>query len=434
MDHFYDRLLLNALIVISGPLIIQLFIHSTLHSSRKWSSLIIGLVMTLDQILCVMFPLQIIPDFRVDLRIVPMVIGTLYGGLPVSLVLTGAFLIQRLAIGGADTAMAILLYTLCIFITLALRRVYQQLSKWQRIAFATLPTAIVAAFSNVFIYVHVSPTKGTASLLALYTSANLLMLWITVLVIENTDENFHMREEIHRAEKYHVLGELAASIAHEIRNPMTVARGFLQLATEATSLQQVQTQYLGTAIAEIDRAHTIINNYLSLAKPQFGLNAHTNIAVTIQNVVELLRPYATLNNVTVAYTINQESFVYANPEYLLQMLVNIAKNGIEAMPQGGTLNIKAGCEKEWCLIDISDTGIGMTKEQIQRLGHPFYSTKSNGTGLGLMTSYRLCQNMNGQIAVESTSGKGSCFKIKLPVDRVADPASADEKVNSGVTV
>ncbi|MCF8566490.1 hypothetical protein LLE49_17340 [Alicyclobacillus tolerans] len=414
MDLFDDRLLLNILVVVSGPLVFQLFIRDAVRRSQAWTSVFIGFVMTLDQVLCMLFPLKTISDFEVDLRVIPMVLGGLYGGAPVGLFLMGAFAVQRYLMGGAHAVTTAAIYGICMGVILLLNKTYQQLARWNRILFAAIPAITVTACSDAFIYIHLFTTAGIGILLAEYTAVTVVVLWIAVMIIEYTNESFRLREEIHQAEKYHVLGELAASIAHEIRNPMTVARGFLQLTHESQSLDESHAKYIATAISEIDRAHGVINDYLSFAKPRYTQVADTGIEITVQRVVEVLRPYATLHNVSVTYLVKENAVVRADPEHLMQILVNIAKNGVEAMPAGGVLHIQVAREKGFGVIDISDTGIGMTKEQIQRLGHPFYSTKSNGTGLGLMTSYRLCQNMNGRIDVRSTLGKGSHFTIKLP--------------------
>lgn len=202
---------------------------------------------------------------------------------------------------------------------------------------------------------------------------------------------------------------------------MTVARGFLQLIQRSTDVPP-EPEYVSTAIRELDRAHEIIEQYLSLARPDKEEAVFLEPDKQVQYAVEVLRPYATMRNVSIDYASNGcAGRILANPQKFIQMLVNIAKNGIEAMPQGGKLEITQYCEEPCVVIQISDTGLGMTQDVLSRLGEPYYSTKTGGTGLGLMTSYRICQTMQGKITVTSELGKGSQFTIRIPLSESRQP-------------
>ncbi|MBY0092187.1 ATP-binding protein [Priestia megaterium] len=228
-------------------------------------------------------------------------------------------------------------------------------------------------------------------------------------------EKTRMQKELQRAEKMNAIGQLAASVAHEIRNPMTVVKGFLQLFQDNTKLSNTELSYIHLMINEMDRAEAIIHDYLSLAKPDVHQHRFINCLECITSLVDLLSSYALLtNNILIELDAKEEMYVRGSRNELNQVLLNIMKNGIEAMRAGGTLRVGLYKREGHVHIQIEDTGIGMTSEQVNRLGTAFYSLKEKGTGIGLMVSYQLVEQMNGRIEVESIPGKGSTFTLIFP--------------------
>ncbi|ADF40871.1 ATP-binding protein [Priestia megaterium] len=228
-------------------------------------------------------------------------------------------------------------------------------------------------------------------------------------------EKTRMQKELQRAEKMNAIGQLAASVAHEIRNPMTVVKGFLQLFQDNTKLSNTELSYIHLMINEMDRAEAIIHDYLSLAKPDVHQHRFINCLECITSLVDLLSSYALLtNNILIELDAKEEVYVRGSRNELNQVLLNIMKNGIEAMRAGGTLRVGLYKREGQVHIQIEDTGIGMTSEQVNRLGTAFYSLKEKGTGIGLMVSYQLVEQMNGRIEVESIPGKGSTFTLIFP--------------------
>lgn len=228
-------------------------------------------------------------------------------------------------------------------------------------------------------------------------------------------EKTRMQKELQRAEKMNAIGQLAASVAHEIRNPMTVVKGFLQLFQDNTKLSNTELSYIHLMINEMDRAEAIIHDYLSLAKPDVHQHRFINCLECVTSLVDLLSSYALLtNNILIELDAKEEMYVRGSRNELNQVLLNIMKNGIEAMRNGGTLRVGLYKREGHVHIQIEDTGIGMTSEQVNRLGTAFYSLKEKGTGIGLMVSYQLVEQMNGRIEVKSIPGKGSTFTLIFP--------------------
>lgn len=241
-------------------------------------------------------------------------------------------------------------------------------------------------------------------------------------IFHDLTEKRRTEELARKSEKLQIVSHLAASISHEVRNPLTVVKGFMQMFYE--NLQEdSKKQYWDIAIQELDRAAEIINDYLMFAKPAIENKEKVSIWQEIEHAVNIVTPLANMNSVHIRPPSgNKGGYVLGDRQKLQQCLVNIFKNGIEAMPNGGELQIFIHHHhSEYLQIDIHDSGIGMTQEQLNRLGEPYFSTKENGTGLGMMVSFSIVKGMNGKIQVTSELNKGTCFSIELPSIHIVEP-------------
>ena len=233
--------------------------------------------------------------------------------------------------------------------------------------------------------------------------------------MEDIFQRTKLQQELQRAEKMNAIGQLAASVAHEIRNPMTVVKGFLQLFL-AKDLSEEELMYLKLMIEELNRAETIINDYLSLAKPDIGTLEIIDSRDMAEKVMDLMTSYAMMSkNISLHCEIKEDMNIRGNRNELKQVLINILKNGIEAMKDGGKLSLTLEKEGSYGVFIISDTGIGMTDDELSRLGTAFYSLKERGTGMGLMVCYQIIDRMKGYINVTSKKGEGTTFEIKVPL-------------------
>lgn len=227
-------------------------------------------------------------------------------------------------------------------------------------------------------------------------------------------ENDRIKLEVQQAEKLRLVSELAASVAHEMRNPMTVVRGFLQLFKMDKVILESHSKYLDIAIAELDRAEAIITDYLSFAKQQTSQAERIELGHVIEQVIEIMTPLSHYHNVSIDKRIEHNCYVYADVSKMMQCIINILKNSIEAMPNGGELVVQLYAEEQQVLIVIEDNGVGMTQEQLARLGKPFNTTKKDGTGLGMVVVYSIIESLQGKIAVKSEEGNGTQISITLP--------------------
>lgn len=227
-------------------------------------------------------------------------------------------------------------------------------------------------------------------------------------------EQKNTEEMLRKTEKLSLVGELAAGIAHEIRNPLTTIRGFVQILDHFSD--EKKYLYSKTILEEIDRINFIVNEFMVFAKPHTVEFNNCNLVDIIRNVVHLLNAEAAMKNVeiTEAYHDN-DILIYGERNQLAQVFLNMLKNAIDALPNGGKIKIFSSLDEENVMISIQDNGIGMLPEQVVKIGEPFYTLKENGNGLGLMVSYKIIENHRGTIMVESELNKGTTFHISFPL-------------------
>ena len=220
--------------------------------------------------------------------------------------------------------------------------------------------------------------------------------------------------ELQRSEKMEIISQLAASVAHEVRNPLQVTRGFLQLLREKTTSDKDES-FMVLAIDELDRASEIITDFLTFAKPQLEQTTILNVAEEIQKIEGILAPLAIMQGGIIKVDVASDLYVRGNSSKLKQALINIIKNSIEALDKEGIIHIRAYMDdSDHVVICIKDNGEGMHEADIKRLGEPYYSKKTKGTGLGLMVTFRIIEVMQGRVEFFSDKGVGTEAIIHIP--------------------
>lgn len=222
-------------------------------------------------------------------------------------------------------------------------------------------------------------------------------------------------ERLRRTEKLSVVGELSASVAHEIRNPLTSLKGFVQLMQLEDEKHQFYYQIMQE---ELDRINHIVGELLLLAKPQDICFTKADVQKILFNVISLLKTEASMHNVQIEFLLKSDVFMMeCEPNQLKQLFINIIKNAIEASKEGGKVTVSLLAEDHQLTILVKDTGCGMSEDRLNRIGEPFYSSKEKGTGLGLTVSFKIVQSHYGSIHFNSEKGKGTEAAIKLPVKK-----------------
>ncbi|KEO83454.1 ATP-binding protein [Tumebacillus flagellatus] len=227
-------------------------------------------------------------------------------------------------------------------------------------------------------------------------------------------ESRRTEELLRKSDKLSVVGQLAAGVAHEIRNPLTAIKGFVQLIRDTKGAKD---EYFTIMLSELDRIELIINEFLVLAKPQAVHFQEKNIVTLLQSIIALVETQAILNNIQIELTAAQDiPLIQCEENQLKQVFINILKNSIEAMPNGGVirLGVEYLASSERLRVRVVDEGQGIPEERIPKLGEPFYTTKEKGTGLGLMISYKIISEHHGKMVVRSTLNVGTTVDVYLP--------------------
>jgi len=416
MNIDYRELLLNVFIVLL-PLLFYQYAYRWAAFGRRHAAAMYFLYVG-PLLFTMSFPVDIFGS-PVDLRSIPLVTGSLYGGPVVTVLLFASAVIYRDYIGGVFTWQYAASILPTLLLTLAALRRFESFGFWTRVWTGTA-ICFVLRTSVVVIYYGLLGdfASGIGNILTPQFPLILgqcALIGLNVYLLEAIRKHHRMKEEILKAEKMKVVSDLAASVAHEVRNPLTSVRGFIQLLGGGGLSEEKRTAYSSICLEELDRAQLIISNYLALSKPEAEKKERLFVAEEFQYVANILDSYANYRNVSIRNRADGDGTVLGNRSKFRQAMINLGKNAIEATPDGGTVEFWA-LEKERTLeLYVIDTGAGMSSDQIGRLGTPYYSTKDKGTGLGTMVTFNIVRQMGGKIEVTSRVGEGTTCKITLPL-------------------
>jgi len=219
--------------------------------------------------------------------------------------------------------------------------------------------------------------------------------------------------ELQHYEKLELISELAATVAHEVRNPLQVTRGFIQLISTNAVIKE--KDYINFALIELDRASAIITDFLTFAKPEMNDMKELKLIEELDHIEGILFPLANQHGAIIVVDVPDNIRIYGNSSKFKQALVNLVKNSIESLEDTGEIRIWAYVSEGKVNIHIRDNGIGMSEEELVRLGEPYYTNKQAGTGLGLLVTFRIIQGMNGTIEFNSFKGTGTEVILTFPI-------------------
>ena len=414
MISFIKPLIVNITILFSLMFNANLFIPFTRNKQfniRKQT--IFGLIGAFAAILCMIYPIETLLDTNFDMRMVAVMIVTIYGGIYAGFLTTVIVVVFRFLIGGEFILEGITVTVIAFLITALLRSRFNRSNK--KVIFGLFilliyyPIYIVIISERVpflnldFYFVYFST----------FTSTFLALIYI----IERLMTANEQLVEAQYLDKLSTVSQMAAAFAHEIRNPITTVRGFIQYIN-ADSNDKKLKEFSPLILDELDRTNKIITDYLQLAKPMSEKKSLIKINNLLQDSVELLRPLGSYRNVSLELICEDEHELYCDENHLKQAFINIIKNGIESIDVsvGGKVTImkRQNETTEDIEIIISDNGKGMTEGELNKIGLPYYTTKSKGTGLGSMITARLIREMDGKIHYESAIFVGTTVYISLP--------------------
>lgn len=266
--------------------------------------------------------------------------------------------------------------------------------------------------------------RGDLELLGLLARQASLAFENTALYREQRDR----LDRLHRAERLASVGQLAAGVAHEIRNPLTAIRSTMQYLLQGFEAAEPKHQLIAELLSEVDRINSTVGSLLSLSRSGELRLAEIDGLDPLARAVQLLRARAREQGVEIAEALPPEPVpVLGDAGQLKQVFLNLLLNAIQSMPDGGLVRVMAAAQEgqeAWLRIRIADGGAGIPADQLRQVFDPFYTTKSDGTGLGLAICHSILEQHQGEIEIESEAGHGTAVTVRLPLaGRQAWPTS-----------
>jgi PAS domain S-box-containing protein len=243
-----------------------------------------------------------------------------------------------------------------------------------------------------------------------------------LLIFNDLTERVNLEDQLVQAEKLSSIGLLAAGVAHEVNTPLAVISSQAQLAMRQMPPEDSLSRTLDKIVKQAFRASEIVNNLLKFSRVSGSEYSELDLNKLVRETLSLVEPMLRASKITVnAQLCPTLPMVFANPGKLQQVFMNLIINAKDAMPHGGELTIATDCEDSLVRAEVSDNGVGISPEHLSKIFDPFFTTKSTsrGTGLGLAVTYGIIRELMGKIEVQSALGRGTSFRVELPVARKA---------------
>lgn len=396
---------------------------------KNYSTSFILITSSISLLLAMTFASSVVDGVIFDIRYVIMFFGLVYGGVLIALLLLVEFVLYRLYLGGEGTWVALLMlvctFTLCLIIAEPYKNAYRK----SLFTFLAGILFSLVALGLTFIFFPTYVKQHLVYHLFVIPVQNSLGIWLLMSLFGKAIVDKEIFIKHAQNEKLQAMSHVAASLAHEVRNPLTAVKGFLRLIQESPEERTKTEQYIKISLDEIQRTESILTEYLSISKPLTERSEQINVSDQLRIIQEVMLPFANMHNVELDVQIYDTPIViFANPDEIKQVLVNFVKNAIEACTEvsNGRVMLSILREKENAILMINDNGVGMDEGQINRLGSIYFSTKTSGTGLGLTYSYHVIHSLGGSVRVTSEPFVGTQFTICFPCQAI-------EKLDSGLT-
>lgn len=233
----------------------------------------------------------------------------------------------------------------------------------------------------------------------------------------------NFEEQLLRASQLSALGELAAGLAHEIRNPLGSIRGTAEIVKDPATPERQREEFTSILVQEVDRLNQVVSNFLRFARPAPVGKQNHDLNRILEELVEFTAAECQRSRVAVNLDTAELPAIAIDPEQLKQVFLNLVLNAVQAMPDGGRLEIRTARCDGALVVEFSDSGPGIPAEILPKIFNPFFTTRQTGNGLGLAISQRIVQAHGGQVEVD-TSERGATFRVRLPLDDGSGPSDS----------
>lgn len=413
MDYI-EEILLQLFIIISPIIFYQMYFNDQKLFSFKWKphrTLLILMVCSLVMVINLL-------DYVLDFHSLIIMYAFLYGNRKMGFLLV-VFSTIFLLFDNYVWAIHELILIPCIYlIPYFLHPLWNKLFKKMKYVWSFMMsfTSIIAHFFIIYITNLINPVELTTvkfPFFLYFSLAYIIVFFVMIYITEFIGETIKLRRAVEESEKMMVVSELAASIAHEVRNPLTVVKGFVQLVER--DADKSNKEYMNLVLSELDRAESIITDYLQFAKKNQLKKEIICLQQFLQAVYTVMVSYTNMRGINFRLQVNEELYFKGDLSKIKQVCFNLVKNAAEAIEhKNGEIFLSGYSESDYVVIEIEDNGIGMEQAEVDRMGEPFYTNKESGTGLGVMVTKSIIHEHNGLIVFESTKHQGTRVKVKFP--------------------
>jgi two-component system sporulation sensor kinase B len=409
--------LLQMVCILFPMLLYQSFFRKK-FGQKKIQKQILGLLCGLSIIICMTFPLTFAKGFHLDFRFIPLIVSFFYGGFSTGLILTAVVMVYRFLLGGDGVyleGLGIPFFTLLIFAFILPR--YNKWKKNKQIFFSYLCLTL-----SFFFFVFEAKfldgytlTNHELFLWIIFFIFNYITFWMVLYLQTSLKEMEEMSTKVIQFEKSHAINHLLVYISQQIFSPILSSKQSLNQMKDDSSLSPGQSFYITQALNELNQAEHSLKDYMTIMDPQHNDENSIKLTKMIQETVQMINPFASLNNVELQFLSTAENDITIKDYSLLRFaLLNLIKNGVEACGPGGRVDVFLHELIDQFYILIEDNGPGLSAEVLSHLGQPLHSGKDNGTGLGIAVAYKITESLGGKIEVESKKGVGTTFSLYFP--------------------
>jgi two-component system sensor histidine kinase PilS (NtrC family) len=249
-----------------------------------------------------------------------------------------------------------------------------------------------------------------------------------VILFQDLTELRQMEQAMRRSDRLAVVGGLAAGLAHEIRNPLASMCGSIEILGGSPHLDEQERRLMRVVLSEAERLEALVRDFLSFARPASPQLSSLSGARAVAETVELFRPLLAERGIVLETSADETILLRADARQFRQVLWNLLGNAADATPKGGRVKVRLVRQNGHAILEVADSGEGIAQDDLGRIFDPFFTTKERGTGLGLAIVHRIVEAHGGELSVRSEEGRGSTFRVALPLAEESRPAAAAVRV------
>jgi two-component system, sporulation sensor kinase B len=414
----YIGLWLLQIFCILFPMVIYQSFFQKKIMKKVHQKVILSILCGISIIICMTFPVSINSNYILDFRFIPLIIAFIFGGYRVGVFLSLVLITYRFFIGGTGFYLGGLSMT--TFFVVAFGYILPRSEKWNLIWKKFYPyvlltcTLIFFALGTQFLDDY-SFTRQEIILWAWFSIFNYITFWMIMYLQNTLKEIEDVSQKMIQFEKSHTLNHLLVFISQQLSSPLSNAKEMISLVKEEP-LTSHQMFSLRKIESELNQAEQGLEQYLSILDDSKEKQIVWSFVDELENIVELMKLYANVHQVELKYSSTLEEDVSFKGDRIMVRfaLINLIKNAIEACDPKGRVNICLHEMLKEIYIVIEDNGVGLPNSVLPQLGKPLPTAKENGTGLGLVSTYKIAESMGGRVEVESSPNEGTTFSLYFP--------------------